>query len=543
MAGYQIISPDGATYQITAPDNASQQDVLSYAQQNHVQSQQENSGQDLGRGYSALSGFNSVVPFGNRITAGLGSVLAKPFMMDTPIGDIYNNIRQDQQTTNQAHPWANLAGTGAGIIATLPLGMETAGSKALAAQGGIRGAINAIPEALSQVGNFVRGAPLAEDAGKLAQAGNLAAQSLKSAAVAAPVGALYGYGDSPEGQRLQGAASNAGMAAAIGGAMPIAGAGLNALNNAFGKTVRPTAAALKSVSQANYALADEKGGVLSPSFTDKFLDSIQSISPTNKWVSATAKPTLASGLSEDWQTFRGQPMTLDDATSIDQHLTSLLDDPSATDKHGILNAQGKQILDIKNNLRSSLQSASEDGHIQGGNEGLQAYQTAVKDWAAQSQINDIQRIVDKASYADNPATVMKNGFKAIAVNPGRLNKFSPDVQNAIKSAASSGDLTNILRTEIGSRLLSTITGAAAGTVAGPFGSMVGAGAGLALSGAARNAAEGLQMGRVNNVIDAIAANSSIPTTYTPLTAQLQDKVQTFFDQIQNNKLLSSVAGK
>lgn len=37
MASYQITSPDGATYQITAPDTATQDEVLSYAQQNHAQ--------------------------------------------------------------------------------------------------------------------------------------------------------------------------------------------------------------------------------------------------------------------------------------------------------------------------------------------------------------------------------------------------------------------------------------------------------------------------------------------------------------------------
>lgn len=474
------------------------------------------SGADLGPGYAAVSGLNSAVPFGNRITAGMGAIMAKPFSPDESISQLYDQIRQNQATTDEQHPTANLAGSLGGIAATLPVGIETVGAKALAAQGGARGLVNAIPQGLSQVGNFVRGAPLAADAGKIAQAGNLAAQSLKSGLVAAPVGALYGAGDAPEGQQLQGAERGAGMAAAVSAALPVAGAGLGALNSALGKTIRPNAQALKGVAQANYALADAKGGVLAPSFTDKFLNSVQGSSPTNKWVSATAKPTLASSLAEDWKSFRGQSMTLDDAMSVDQHLSSLLDDPAATDKHGILNAQGKQILDIKNNLRSSLQTAANDGHIVGGNDGLQAYQTAVKDWAAQSQINDIQRIVDKASYAQNPATVMKNGFAAIANNPGRLNKFAPEVQSAIKSAASNGNLTNILRTEIGSRLLSTITGAAAGTAGGPLGSIIGAGAGLVLSKAARGAAEGLQMGKVNNVMDAIAANSSLPTTHTPL---------------------------
>lgn len=186
-----------------------------------------NSGADLGRGYAAVSGFNSAIPFGNRITAGIGSVLASPFS-DKSTGELYDQMRAEQASTNAIHPGAHLAGTVGGLAATLPLALENAGSSAMAGSGGIRGAVSAIPEAAGQVGNWVRGAELAPEASNLAKAGNLAARSIKSGAVAAPVGALYGAGDAPEGKQIQGAEQGAAMAGGISAALPVAGAALGA---------------------------------------------------------------------------------------------------------------------------------------------------------------------------------------------------------------------------------------------------------------------------------------------------------------------------
>jgi hypothetical protein len=98
----------------------------------------------------------------------------------------------------------------------------------VASNQGIRGTINAIPQGLSAVGNFVRGSKVAKDAGILAKSGNLALQSLKGAAVAAPSAGIYAAGEADAGQRGEAFKSGAGLGAAIGGALPVAGAALGA---------------------------------------------------------------------------------------------------------------------------------------------------------------------------------------------------------------------------------------------------------------------------------------------------------------------------
>lgn len=277
------------------------------------------------------------------------------------------------------------------------------------------------------------------------------------------------------------------------------------------KTVRPTARMLKDASQANYAKAKNLGGIAPPSVTNSLIDKAVSFRPTDEMVLATRSTTLSDDLAKNWEQFRDQPMTLERATALDQHITDLLDNPRATNKNGVLNSEGREILEIKETLRNELERAAQSGEIGGGPEGLRAYQDAVKDWAAQSQISEIERIVERASYMDNPATSLKTGFRNIATNPRRLSKFPKNVQKAIKRAASDGDLTNLLRSELGSRLISGIVGTAAGSTMGPLGAVAGGIAGMAGSRVARGAAETMQMGRVNKVKDAIAANSSMPT--------------------------------
>lgn len=214
-------------------------------------------GNDSGAGVAALQGFNSAVPFGERITAGLGAVGAKVYdklsgenVTDgQSVGDLYNQARQDQEKTAAMHSGAYTLGSVGGLAATLPL-LSTKVLTGARATTGVRGSINAIPEALGAVGNFVRGSKVAEGAGTAAKLANLTGKAVRSAAVATPTGALYGYGNSRSDLNSQGAVDDAvtgaKFSAALGAAVPIAGAALSKIPKPnVSQAVKDLAAAAK----------------------------------------------------------------------------------------------------------------------------------------------------------------------------------------------------------------------------------------------------------------------------------------------------------
>lgn len=388
---------------------------------------------------------------------------------------------------------------------------------------------NPVKQGAKDVFNYVADSPVGDVARSAIQKyGNFAQNNPRAARnidAVADIGSYVGALTPIKGQSAIGTALDT-PKTAINGVKNIAASGLEqvpVLDNALGKTVRPSVNELKTISQNNYAKAAQVGGILDKQVTNDLIDHAQSFGPKDSMASSISGENPISKFASELDQFRDEPMTLERATAVDQALTERLDDPKFTDKNGVLNNYGRQLLEVKNRLRDNLSTAADKGLVQGGSEGINAYKTAVKDWSAQSQISDIQRIVDRASYMDNPATALKTGFRNIAVNPGRLSKFSPDVQKAIKHAARDGDLANILRTNLGSRLLSTMTGAIAGSAGGPVGVAIGGAMGAAGSGLARNAAEGMQMGRVNKVIDAIARKSSVPTKTIPLSERLKPK--------------------
>lgn len=187
-------------------------------------------GADMGRATSAVQGFNSTVPFGNRITAGMGALMAAPFT-DQGISELYNQSRANQKTTEEAHKGANLAGSLGGLALTLAPALVTGGANTTPIIGKLA---DAAQGANSAIGNFVGGSKLASDAGRLARIGKTLGTAARSAVVAAPIGGLYGYGAGEEGNRIDAAAKNAELAAGVGFALPVAGAALSGVSDAVG---------------------------------------------------------------------------------------------------------------------------------------------------------------------------------------------------------------------------------------------------------------------------------------------------------------------
>lgn len=218
--------PDGRIL-TGVPDGTTKAQLSEKLKANGVSfNEQQENGNDAGAGNAFAYGLAGAVPFGNVITSGIGAGIAKAGGAEGSFSDLYDQAQADTKITQENSPLASLAGNAVGFIEQLPI----ASSRAIIGnipKTGIRGAINEIPQALSKVGNYVRGGKVAEDAGALAKLGNAVLQGGRAAIVAAPTGALFGAGDAEEGHRLQGAVRGAGLASGVSAALPIAGAALS----------------------------------------------------------------------------------------------------------------------------------------------------------------------------------------------------------------------------------------------------------------------------------------------------------------------------
>lgn len=213
-------------------------------QQPTQQAQPVQTGQDMGRTGAAVQGFNSAIPFGERIAAGIGAPIAYGADQmfgegDTSLGDFYKIGRENQAATRAEHPGYYAGGALTGIAATLPAVSAKVIGGGAAATNGIRGGINAIPEMLSSVGNYVRGGKVASDAGRIAKVASGAGKAARSAVVAAPAGAAYGYGASENDLNSEGALQDATSGAKLGA---VAGGALSGAGSALGAVAKPAIA-------------------------------------------------------------------------------------------------------------------------------------------------------------------------------------------------------------------------------------------------------------------------------------------------------------
>lgn len=158
-----------------------------------------------------------------------------------------------------------------------------------------------------------------------------------------------------------------------------------------------------------------------------------------------------------------------------------------------------------------LDQAKDDPSMlsKGTPDAINAWQQGQQLWAASARASDIERIMNRAEFMQNPATSMRQGFASLAGNPARFNKFTPEQQEMIKDAASSNLGIEAMRA-IGSRLIPySLLGAH-----NPLAAL----AAIPIGEAGRNFAADMQAKRGQKVINDIVANA--PSKFQePLPAQ------------------------
>jgi hypothetical protein len=253
----------------------------------------------------------------------------------------------------------------------------------------------------------------------------------------------------------------------------------------------------KSASEM-YQRAEQKGGVLRPEFTNKFLDDLNDIVPQTREGKIVAGNNAISDLMERAQALRNNPITLRGAQEIDEELGTLID---SNLEMGRPNKTGRMFLEVQSRLRNAIQDAAPE-NVLGDKEGFELLKSGRNLWARQAKLRDVERIISRAELTDNPATSIKTGFRTLLTNPNRIRGYSKTEQEAIRKAASNGRVQDILRT-FGSRLGTVIT-------TSTMGPGVAAAASYAGPAAARGLAESFAFKKANNVANIIAGSAPVP---------------------------------
>jgi len=333
----------------------------------------------------------------------------------------------------------------------------------------------------------------------------------KAAAQGATAGGAYGFGSGEGG--VANRALEAVKGAAVGGALGGAGYGLTRIPDAIHairyKSVIPNSDQVRKMSSAMYEEAAQKGGVLTPKFADDFIYELQKMEPQTaqgKALAGADSPVTKviqrlSGTVDDNGVVQGgitgKPITLDAAQEMDEVLSDMID---GYVKDGKLSKEGMKMLDIQTKFRDMINKADET-QILGGKEGFDALKQARKLWATSRQMSDIDRIIQRTELSEQPATAIKSGFRTMLSNPNRMRGYSPEVKKAIKDAATTGAVTDLIRTA-GSRLIPIITA----STGGGLGSTA---ASAAASMAAREAASRVQLSKAAKIGQEIARQSGL----------------------------------
>lgn len=404
--------------------------------------EQQEPTQEVGGAKEAFGmGLAGAVPYGQRITSGLGAVMASPFT-DQPIGDLYEQAQQYGQATQEAHPVASGVGTVAGIGATLPLASAKVLAGALPTQGA-RGALNVIPKGLAAVGDFARGGKVAKDASLAAKTGSLALRSAKGGAVAAPVAGVYAAGESED--QAEGFKRGARMGAGIGGALPVAGAalapvgkGVKSIYKGFKardvEQLEQAAGAIKSRATRAYTSMRESGATFTPESTNKIVNQLDS----DLLGDGKLNPRLHDkviGLMSDMR------KDVDDGASLESlDQWRQLFGEVAGNSIDKINARKASL--VMRSLDDAIRGADEGDLIGSGKEAINSLNLGRSEWARQSKFNAIIDIVRKS---EGDANYLKRELKKFANNPKKTRGFSPKEVIALQDAARLGTGEGILK--------------------------------------------------------------------------------------------------
>jgi hypothetical protein len=266
-----------------------------------------------------------------------------------------------------------------------------------------------------------------------------------------------------------------------------------------------TPAQAKNVATGLYNAANASKFRLTPEFTDDFVASLDKYQPQTPAGAATASsvdPT--TGLIANLKNLSQAP--LDNIASIqdvDQNIqraiSANLNDPSTV----------RQMRTILRDFRDRYTNVP-DAQMTGDPQGITDFNNARNAYAAYSRMNEVQRIADAADLTDNPATTIRTQVRSFLRDPDNTAGWTDAETGSLRQAGETGFLQEWLRAE-GSRLV----GIGSAMMPGITSKLLGVPAQIALSYAARNAAENVRLGQLQKTMTMLGERVPQPGAVPP----------------------------
>lgn len=265
----------------------------------------------------------------------------------------------------------------------------------------------------------------------------------------------------------------------------------------------PTSDELRSAGGSVYKSIQDSGHQSSPEFAANYFTRITGKPPSSPAELVAAKTDPVRAFVNEWQSVSGKPMTPADVQLMDESLSSKIDQFSTP--FGKLLKDGQKLYEAQTALR-------EMAAMEGGTFSMTP--VARKAWADSYKLADIERMVEKAEYAQQPTQAIQTALGQLIKNKNRFKAYSPTEQAAIKKAAKIGNAHDLMKT-LGSRLLTVGATTAGGAMGGIPGAVVGALASHAGSSLAREASGAVQLGKLNDLSKMIGAPYMMPPPSAP----------------------------
>jgi hypothetical protein len=283
----------------------------------------------------------------------------------------------------------------------------------------------------------------------------------------------------------------------------------------------PTSDQLRGAGGVKYGAIEDSTELSTPEFAGKFFNEVLGKPPKTAAEAVAYRDSPVLAFTKKWEDVLNKPMKPSDVQILDEDLSQRINS-FVNPFNGKLEKPGQALFDAQTKLRDMA-------FAEGG--AFKATAEARKIWADSFKLADLEKVKLRAETAQQPAQAIKSGLNNIINNPNRFKKYSKAEQAAIRKAANTGEITDLLKS-LGSRLgviAATAGGASMGGLPGAIAGAVGSQASTSL---ARRAAGGLEMGKLNELSKMVASPYMKGMNVTPsylqnlLTPLAADQIKT-----------------